>query len=74
MARSDFRIFRYMHLGIQFSASVLLFVFAGVWLDKRINTLPLFTLIGLFGGFAVGVYFLWREAKELMHEDTKDEE
>jgi len=37
-------------LGMQFFASILLFVFVGNWLDRRFDTAPLF----LFGGLFVG--------------------
>ena len=45
---------RYAGLGIQLAASILVFVFGGRWLDQRLGTRVLFTLVGAgigFGGF-----------------------
>ncbi len=52
---------RYSHLGIQFALSVGLLAAAGFWLDRRWGLIPLFTFLGLFGGFALGLYNLCRE-------------
>lgn len=37
-------------LGMQFFASIMMFVYAGTWLDRRLDTSPLFVLGGLFVG------------------------
>lgn len=37
-------------LGMQFFVAILLFVYAGNWLDRRFGTAPLFLLAGLFLG------------------------
>ena len=42
---------RYLGLGLQFAATVTLLTFAGYWLDGRANTLPWFTVLGVFLGF-----------------------
>ena len=43
-------------LGMQFFASILLFVYVGNWLDGRFDTSPLFLLGGLFVGGG-GVFY-----------------
>lgn len=53
---------RYAGLGIQLAASILLFVFAGRWLDKRLGTQVLFTMIGAFLGFGG---FMWSLIRQL---------
>jgi hypothetical protein len=40
---------------------VLLFVFAGQWADKKLNTSPWLLLLGVFGGIGIGLYRLIRE-------------
>jgi hypothetical protein len=35
----------------------------GFWLDKRASSTPLFTLIGTFGGMALGGFWLWAKLK-----------
>ena len=45
---------QYTHLGITLAAAVLLGFFGGYWLDGKIGTVPLFTLIGAFLGATSG--------------------
>lgn len=45
---------------MQFFASILLFVYAGSWLDRRLDTSPLFVLGGLFGGGGGAFYVSYR--------------
>ena len=52
---------RYSHLGIRFLLSIGLPVAAGVWIDKKLETMVVFTLLGLVFGFATGVYSLYKE-------------
>lgn len=47
--------------GIQFAATLVLFVFLGSWLDKRYGTAPLFILLGVFVGGGGGFYSLYRK-------------
>ncbi len=44
-------------LGMQFFVAVILFVYAGNWLDRRFHTAPLFLLCGVFVGGG-GVFYL----------------
>ena len=50
---------RYSGLGLQLAASVLLFLAAGRWLDRRIGTDPYLTVLGAFVGAAAGFYSLY---------------
>lgn len=43
-------------LGMQFFVAILLFVYAGTWLDRRLGTSPLFLLGGVFVGGG-GVFY-----------------
>lgn len=52
---------RYSHLGMQFFLSVALFTAGGLWLDRKLGTLVLFTLLGLAIGFGGGTYCLYGE-------------
>ena len=47
-------------LGVTFAASVALLTFAGIWLDRRVGTLPLFTLLGTFAGLVGGTISIIR--------------
>jgi len=39
-------------VGIQFAAAILVFSYAGIWLDDKTGWGPLFTILGLVLGFA----------------------
>ncbi|WP_373067654.1 AtpZ/AtpI family protein [Gemmatimonas sp.] len=47
-------------LGMQFFASILLFVYAGNWLDRRFDSSPLCLLVGLFVGGGGTFYASYR--------------
>lgn len=65
-------IMKYMSLGMEFSSSILGFTFVGILLDKKILTTPLFTIIGMFLGFAVGMYMLVNISKKINKNDDDD--
>ena len=47
-------------LGFQFAASLVLFFFAGQWLDRRLGTAPVFLLVGVFLGGGGSFYSGYR--------------
>lgn len=47
-------------LGMQFFVSVVLFMYAGNWMDKRFGTSPLFVLVGVIGGGGWTFYLSYR--------------
>ena len=55
---------RYAGLGLQLAASITLFVFAGQWLDGRLHTEVLFTMLGAFLGFGGTMWSLIRRLKQ----------
>ena len=46
---------------MQFFLTVGLLILLGVWLDKKYETVPLFTLLGTGLGFAAGFYLLVKQ-------------
>ena len=50
-------------VGFQLAASVLLFLFVGQWLDRKVGTDGLFTIAGVFVGFGASMYSLIRKLK-----------
>jgi F0F1-type ATP synthase assembly protein I len=50
----------YAGLGVQFVLAILLFLYAGRWLDSRLHTRPLFIVIGMFVGAGTGFYVMYR--------------
>lgn len=51
----------YAGAGLQFAASLVVFMFLGIWLDKRLNSSPWFVLICVFLGAAAGFYSIYRK-------------
>lgn len=47
--------------GVQFVVSVLLFLYAGRWLDTRLGTSPWLLLLGTFLGAGAAFYSLYRK-------------
>ncbi|HYW33152.1 MAG TPA: AtpZ/AtpI family protein [Gemmatimonas sp.] len=47
-------------LGVQFFGAIVLFVYAGNWMDSRFDTSPLFLLAGLFLGGGGSFYLSYR--------------
>jgi hypothetical protein len=64
---------RYSHLGIQFALVVILGIWAGAWLDRKLST-NLFTLIGTFAGAGIGFYFLYRETRRISSDRSDDDD
>lgn len=48
-------------IGLQFAASIILFVFAGQWLDRRMGTGPVFLIAGVFVGAGGAFYSMYRK-------------
>jgi F0F1-type ATP synthase assembly protein I len=56
---------RYAILGVEFSAIFMIFLFGGMWLDRRFkNTVPWLTLLGMVLGFSAGMYRFMRVVGE----------
>ena len=62
---------RFAGLGVQLVASILLFLYGGQWVDRRLGTDPVFLLLGVFIGAAAAVYSMCRS---LMAEQRREAE
>jgi hypothetical protein len=54
---------RYAGFGIQLAASILLFVYIGQWLDRKLGGGGLFTVLGAFLAFGGSMWSLVRALK-----------
>lgn len=52
---------RYAHLGLQLALSTGLFLMLGWWLDGRVGTTPLLTILGAMSGAAAGFYSMYHQ-------------
>jgi F0F1-type ATP synthase assembly protein I len=54
---------QYLAAAMRFAGAVTLFLIGGLWLDRRLRTTPLFTLVGALGGAVLGFLSVYREFK-----------
>jgi hypothetical protein len=52
---------RYAGLGVQLAASLFVFVLAGQWVDRRLGTGGIITVVAAFLGFGGTMYWLIRQ-------------
>lgn len=60
---------KYLGSGLQLTVTVLLGVGIGYWIDKKIQSLPWFTLIGSALGFFAGLYLFLKEFSDQKNDD-----
>lgn len=61
-------------VGIQFAGAILLFLFAGRWLDERLGTSPWLLLLGVFVGAGAGFFSIYRQLVVAPRERKEKEE
>ena len=63
-------------IGVQFALTIMVFVFAGVWLDRRLGTSPWLLLLCVFFGAGGGFYSMYRTVtrggRDAGHANTKN--
>ncbi len=62
---------RLLGLGWYIAMSIVLGTGGGLWLDRRLETLPLFTLVGIVVGSVVAFYGVYRMVAPLMNGEIK---
>lgn len=48
-------------VGLQFAASIVIFLLVGQWLDDRLGTEPWLLIVGVMVGAAAGFFSLYRQ-------------
>ncbi len=66
---------RLLGLGWYVAIAIILGIVGGLWLDDRMGTLPLFTLLGVLLGSVAAFYGLYRMVEPLfnVNEQTDDQ-
>ena len=59
-------------VGIQFAFAIIVFLFAGQWLDKRLGTNGLFTIAGVFVGGGAAFYNMYRKITAAQRRDDEE--
>ena len=65
---------RLLGLGWYVAIAIVLGVAGGIWLDNRMGTLPLFTLLGVLLGSVAAFYGLYRMVEPLFKGDDTDDQ
>jgi|SRR5215211_3627773 len=48
-------------VGLQFALSIIVFLYLGQWLDRKLGTAPWFLIIGVFVGAGGSFYSMYRK-------------
>ncbi|MFN8583513.1 MAG: AtpZ/AtpI family protein [Gemmatimonadaceae bacterium] len=59
----------YAGLGLQFALSILLFLYVGQWVDRRLGTSPAFLIVGVFLGAGASFYSMYRKLMAAQRRD-----
>jgi F0F1-type ATP synthase assembly protein I len=57
--------------GLQFAVALLLFLYLGQWLDRKLGTAPVFLLIGVFVGAGGAFYSMYRKLMAMQAEEDR---
>lgn len=71
LIKVDNKVAQYSGLGLTLTVTILIFFWAGKWIDGKAGTTIVFTLIMTFIGFAAGFYSFYLNIKKLTEEDKK---
>jgi F0F1-type ATP synthase assembly protein I len=58
-------------VGLQFAAAIILFLFAGQWVDRKVGTSGIFTLLGVFVGGGAAFWNLYRKIVAAQRRDDE---
>lgn len=61
----------YAGLGLQFALSILLFLYAGQWLDRRLGTDPWLMILGVFTGAGASFYSMYRKLMAIQEREER---
>jgi F0F1-type ATP synthase assembly protein I len=65
-----FSVSEFAGVGFQFAFSIILFLYAGQWLDRKLGTAPWLLIVGVFLGAGLAFYSMYRK---LMAAQARDE-
>lgn len=60
-------------IGFYIAICILLGTGAGLWLDSKFTTSPVFTVIGLFAGMALAGYGVYRMLRQILNNKNNGE-
>ncbi|MBI2916390.1 MAG: AtpZ/AtpI family protein [Chloroflexi bacterium] len=63
---------QFVGVGWYIALCIVLGALGGVWLDRRLGTMPLFSLLGVLGGIVLGFYGLYRMLVPGLHQNNEN--
>ena len=58
-------------IGVQFALTLLVFVAAGIWIDRRLGTSPWLLIVCVFAGAGGGFYSMFRRVTAAQRRDAE---
>ena len=58
-------------MGLTFAISVVMFLLAGQWIDRKFGTEPLFLIVFVFAGAGASFYSIYRKLTEQQRRDDE---
>ena len=59
-------------VGLQFAAAIVVFLFAGQWIDNKLGTNGVFTIAGVFVGGGAAFYNMYRKITAAQRRDDEE--
>jgi F0F1-type ATP synthase assembly protein I len=59
-------------VGLQFAFAIIVFLYAGQWLDNRLGTNGMFTIAGVFIGAGAAFYNMYRKISAAQKQDDEE--
>ena len=63
--------YRFLGIGLQFAAGIVVFTLGGVWLDTWLGLMPLFTIIGTLLGATLSFISVYIKLQAYADEEAK---
>lgn len=67
--------YKYVSYGLTFAGGIIVFMLVGLWLDRRLGVVPLFTIAGTLVGAVLGFLSVYRrlEAERIAGQRHKED-
>ncbi len=72
LVKADSKTMQYSGLGVTLAVTILVFLWAGMWIDGKFATSPWFTIGLSLIGMGAGFYSFYLNIKKLTEEDKKN--
>ena len=69
--KDELNIGSFAGVGLQFAVSIVLFLFLGQWVDRKLGSSPVFLLAGVFLGGGAAFYSMYRRLTSAQKADDE---